>query len=377
MNFGRVKAVAQKEFLHIIRDPRSLAMALLLPVLMILLFGYGLSLDVDRIPTVIYDSDNSPESRSIATKFQDNRYFDVVGHAGDYPGLQRSIDSGEAMLGLVIPQHFSRDLRAGKSPQIQLLLDGSDSNTASIALGYANTLLRQHAVTLAATEMNRAAGVQRRAAIETHIRIWYNSDLKSKNFIVPGLIAIVLMTIAALLTSLTIAREWEMGTMEQLISTPLRPSELVLGKMSAFFALGCIDTILAILAGVGVFGVPLRGSLVFLALTSGIFLFGALCWGILISSIARSQLLAYQMGSLTTFLPGFLLSGFIFAIDNMPPAIQTVSYLVPARYFVRILKGIFLKDIGMQVLWGEVILLAAFAIIVFFVATRRLNQEVA
>jgi ABC-2 type transport system permease protein len=185
------------------------------------------------------------------------------------------------------------------------------------------------------------------------------------------------MTIAALLTSLTIAREWEMGTMEQLISTPLRPSELVLGKMSAFFALGCIDTILAILAGVGVFGVPLRGSLVFLALTSGIFLFGALCWGILISSIARSQLLAYQMGSLTTFLPGFLLSGFIFAIDNMPPAIQTVSYLVPARYFVRILKGIFLKDIGMQVLWGEVILLAAFAIIVFFVATRRLNQEVA
>ncbi|MDM7997760.1 MAG: ABC transporter permease [Acidobacteriota bacterium] len=377
MNFGRVKAVAQKEFLHIIRDPRSLAMALLLPVLMILLFGYGLSLDVDRIPTVIYDSDNSPESRSIATKFQDNRYFDVVGHAGDYPGLQRSIDSGEAMLGLVIPQHFSQDLRAGKNPQIQLLLDGSDSNTASIALGYANTLLRQHAVTLAATEMNRAAGVQRRPAIETHIRIWYNSDLKSKNFIVPGLIAIVLMTIAALLTSLTIAREWEMGTMEQLISTPLRPSELVLGKMSAFFALGCIDTILAILAGVGVFGVPLRGSLVFLALTSGIFLFGALCWGILISSIARSQLLAYQMGSLTTFLPGFLLSGFIFAIDNMPPAIQTVSYLVPARYFVRILKGIFLKDIGMQALWGEVILLAAFAIIVFFVATRRLNQEVA
>ncbi len=377
MNFGRVRAVARKEFLHIIRDPRSLAMALLLPVLMILLFGYGLSLDVDRIPTVIYDSDHSPESRSIATKFQDNRYFDVVEHSNDYAGLQKSIDSGKAMLGLVIPQHFSRDLRAGKSPQIQLLLDGSDSNTASIGLGYANTLLRQHAVTLAATEMNRAAGLQRRSAIETHIRIWYNSDLKSKNFIVPGLIAIVLMTIASLLTSLTIAREWEMGTMEQLISTPLRPSELVLGKMSAFFALGCIDTILAILAGVCVFDVPLRGSLVFLALTSGIFLFGALCWGILISSIARSQLLAYQMGSLTTFLPGFLLSGFIFAIDNMPPAIQTVSYLVPARYFVRILKGIFLKDIGLEVLWGEVLLLVAFAAIVFFVATRRLNQEVA
>jgi ABC-2 type transport system permease protein len=377
MNFGRVKAVAQKEFLHIIRDPRSLAMALLLPVLMILLFGYGLSLDVDRIPTVIYDSDNSPESRSIATKFQDNRYFDVVVHAGDYADLQKSIDSGKAMLGLVIPQHFSRDLRAGKSPQIQLLLDGSDSNTASIALGYANTLLRQHAVTLAATEMNRAAGVQRRPAIETHIRIWYNSDLKSKNFIVPGLIAIVLMTIAALLTSLTIAREWEMGTMEQLISTPLRPSELVLGKMSAFFALGCIDTILAILAGILVFGVPFRGSFFLLAASGGIFLFGSLCWGILISSIAKSQFLAYQLGSLTTFLPGFFLSGFIFSTESMPPVVQGLSYLVPARYFVRILKGIFLQGIGIRILWIEIILMLAFAVIVFLAAARRLNQEVA
>jgi ABC-2 type transport system permease protein len=377
MNLGRVRAVARKEFLHIIRDPRSLAMALLLPVLMILLFGYGLSLDVDRVPTAIYDSDNSPESRSIVTRFLGNRYFQVVGHAQDYAGLQKSIDRGEAILGLVIPQHYSRDLRAGRSPQIQLLLDGSDSNTASIALGYANTLLRQHALSLAATERNRSSGIRPRAAIEARIRIWYNSDLKSKNFIVPGLIAIVLMTIASLLTSLTIAREWEMGTMEQLISTPLRPSELVLGKMSAFFALGCLDTVCAILAGVFVFGVPLRGSLVILAISSGIFLFGALCWGILISSIAQSQLLAYQMGSLTTFLPGFLLSGFIFAIENMPPIVQGLSYLVPARYFVRILKGIFLQDIGIRMLWGEIGLLLVFAVAVFFIATRRLNREVA
>jgi ABC-2 type transport system permease protein len=377
MTLGRVKAIAHKEFLHIIRDRRSLAMALLLPVLMILLFGYGLSLDVDRIPTAIYDSDNSPESRSIVTRFLGNRYFQVVGHAQDYAGLQKSIDSGYAILGLVIPQHYSRDLKTGRNPQIQLLLDGSDSNTASIALGYANTLLREHALGLAATEKNRSLGIQTRAAIETRIRIWYNSDMKSKNFIVPGLIAIVLMTIASLLTSLTIAREWEMGTMEQLISTPLRPSELVLGKMSAFFALGCLDTVLAILAGVFVFGVPLRGNLVILSISSGIFLFGALCWGILISSIAQSQLLAYQMGSLTTFLPGFLLSGFIFAIENMPPIVQWLSYLVPARYFVRILKGIFLQGIGIRILWGEIGLLLAFAAAVFLIATRRLNQEVA
>ena len=376
MKPSRIRAVAHKEFLHIIRDPRSLAMALLLPVLMILLFGYGLSLDVDRIPTVIFDSDNSPESRAIITQFQGNRYFQIAGYAQDYPGMQKSIDSGQAMLALVIPQHYSRDLRQGASPQIQVLVDGSDSNTASIALGYANTLLRRHAINMSATELNRSSGFKKPPAVEARIRVWYNSDLKSKNYIVPGLIAIVLMTIASLLTSLTIAREWEMGTMEQLISTPLLPSELVLGKMSAFFVLGCIDTILAIFAGVAVFGVPLRGSLVFLAISSGIFLFGALCWGILISSIARSQLLAYQMGSLTTFLPGFLLSGFIFAIENMPPVVQYLSYLVPARYFVRILKGVFLRDIGIRILWGEIGLLLVFAVLVFFAATRRLNQEV-
>jgi ABC-2 type transport system permease protein len=256
-------------------------------------------------------------------------------------------------------------------------VDGSDSNTASIALGYANQVFRQYTQDMAATETNRRSGIRPTNRVEAQVRVWYNSEMKSKNYIVPGLTAIVLMIIASLLTSLTIAREWEMGTMEQLMSTPLRPSEFVLGKIAAFFVLGSIDTALAILAGLMVFQVPLRGSLIFLSVTSGIFLIGALCWGILISAIARTQLLAYQIGVVTSFLPAFLLSGFIFAIDNMPEPVQIISYFVPARYFVSILKGIFLRGTGIQVLWAEVGLLFAFAAIVFFAATRRLSQKVA
>lgn len=376
MNYRRIKAVARKEFLHIARDPLSLVMALLLPFLMILLFGYGLTLDVDGIRTVIFDADKSPESRAIISRFQSSRFFLIVESAQDYSSMQRSIDSGRSLFGLVIPQQYSRDLLRGANPQIQLLLDGSDSNTASIALGYANQLFRQYAQDITAAELNRSSGIKMIKPIQAKVRVWYNSEMKSQNFIVPGLIAIVLMIIATLLTSLTIAREWEMGTMEQLLSTPLRPAELVLGKMAAFFALGSIDTILAFVSGVVIFHVPFRGNVVFLALTSGVFLFGVLCWGILISSIAKTQLLAYQIGVLSSFMPAFLLSGFIFSIENMPPAIQTISYLVPARYFIRILKGIFLRGIGIEVLWGELVLLLIFAATVFFVATRRLNQEV-
>ena len=185
------------------------------------------------------------------------------------------------------------------------------------------------------------------------------------------------MIIAALLTSLTIAREWEMGTMEQLISTPLRPAEIVLGKMLAFFALGVVDMVVAIVVGVSIFQVPLRGSLWFLAFTSAIFLIGALCWGIMISATVRSQLLAYQIGVLTSFLPAFLLSGFVFAIENMPAAIQVVTYIFPARYFVTILKGVFLRGVGMRILWGEAALLLAYATAVFLAATRKLKQKVA
>ena len=373
MNLRRTRAMAGKELRHIWRDPRSLMIALALPVIMLLLFGYALSLDVDQIPTLIFDSDGSPASRALIARFEGSRYFEILGFVDDYRSIESSIDRDECLIAVVIPKEFSRNLLTGKEVQVQLIIDGSDSNTDSVALGYAEALVANHALALQSAQ---EGGTQAPLPVEARLRVWYNSDLKSQNYIVPGLLAVILMIISALLTSLTIAREWEMGTMEQLLSTPLRPAELVLGKMSAYFAVGAIDTVIVIVVGVLIFEVPLRGSLFFLAVSCFIFLFGALCWGILISAIAGSQLLAYQLGMMTSFLPAFLLSGFIYSIENMPAPIQMFTFLVPARYFITLLKGIFLKGIGFELLVLEVAFLTAFATLVFLTATRMVKRTV-
>jgi len=216
-----------------------------------------------------------------------------------------------------------------------------------------------------------------RVPVDPRIRVWYNSDLKSKNFIVPGLIAVTMMIIASMLSSLTIAREWENGTMEQLLSTPVRPVELVLGKLLAYFALGIADMFISIVVGVFVFRVPFRGDVWFLFFTSCLFLFGALSWGIFISATAHTQLMAFQLGTLSSLLPSYLLSGFIYSIQNMPRIIQLVCYVVPARYFVTILNGVFLKGVGFRILWLEVLMLAAYASLVFWGASRKLRLKVA
>jgi ABC-2 type transport system permease protein len=367
MSLRRTRAVARKEFLHIVRDPRSLIMALAVPLVMLLLFGYALSLDVDRIPTIVCDLDRSPESRALTARLAGSRYFEIVAETEKPGEVDRSVDRGESLLGLVIPRDYSRDLLSDRPARVQILLDGSDSNTASIARAYAESVVDAHA-------MEHIGGAP---PIEARLRVWYNSDLKSKNYIVPGLIAVILMIIAALLTSLTIAREWENGSMEQLLSTPLRPAELVLGKLAAYFTLGVADALIAITIGVFVFGVPLKGSMLLLAGATCMFLFGALAWGIFLSAVARTQLLAYQMGLLTSFLPAFLLSGFIYSIDNMPAVIQAVTYVVPARYFVALLKGIFLKGVGLELLWIQAAFLVIYAAVVFLLATRKLRQKVA
>jgi len=376
VNLRRTRAMAGKELRHIWRDPRSLIIALALPVIMLLLFGFALSLDVDQIPTLIFDSDGSPASRALIARFEGSRYFEILGFVDDYRTIERSIDREECLIAVVIPKEFSRNLLTGKEVQVQLIIDGSDSNTASIALGYAEALVAAHASALQSAASNQEGVTPTPLPVEAQLRVWYNSDLKSQNYIVPGLLAVILMIISAMLTSLTIAREWEMGTMEQLLSTPLRPAELVLGKMSAYFAVGAIDTVIVIVVGVIIFEVPLRGSLFFLAVSCFIFLFGALCWGILLSAIAGSQLVAYQLGMMTSFLPAFLLSGFIYSIENMPVPIQMFTFLVPARYFITLLQGIFLKGIGFELLAIEVAFLTAFAALVFLAATRRIKRTV-
>ncbi len=377
MNARRTLAIFRKELLHIVRDPLSLGMALALPMLLLILFGYALSLDVDRIPLLIWDQDKTPHSRALLDRFRGSRLFAVQGDIDSYRPAELGLDRGDVLAVFIVPIDFGRKLAAGQQTPVQMLLDGSDSNTASIALGYARAMVAGYSSEVRTEYQVRNGAGELKPPVDPQLRVMFNNELKSKNYIVPGLIAVILMMIGAMLTSLSIAREWENGTMEELLSTPVRPAELALGKLGAYFVLGFVDMVTAVLAGVFVFGVPLRGSLPLLFVSGFTFLFGALSWGLLLSAITRNQLLAFQMGLISSFLPSFLLSGFIYSIDNMPMVPQVLSYLVPARYFVALLKGIFLKATGLQILWVELLFLALYAVIVFALLTRKLREKIA
>jgi ABC-2 type transport system permease protein len=373
----RTYAMARKEGLHILRDPRSLTMTLALPVLMLLLFGYALTLDVDRIPTLIYDQDNTPHSRELTARFSGSRYFSVKGYVGSYDAIERTVDRAGCLLAVVIPKDYGRLLDSNQEAPVQLIFDGSDSNTASIANGYAEALTRAYAFELRQQALERRGGMKLEAPVNPQLRVWYNAKLQSRNYIVPGLIALIMMIIAALITSLTIAREWENGSMEQLLSTPVRAREIVLGKMLAYFVLGIVNMLVTIAVGVFLFGVPLRGSPLLVLISSCAFLMGALFWGIFMSAIARTQAMAYQLGVVTSFLPAFLLSGFVFAIENMPVVIQAVTYFFPSRYFITLIRALFLKGVGLEVIWVELLFLLVYAVLIFLASVRKLGQKIA
>jgi ABC-2 type transport system permease protein len=377
MNLRRTGAMARKELLHIIRDPRSLMAALTQPVMVLLLFGYALSLDVDRIPTMIYDADRSAVSQNLVQEFRGSRYFQIVDEVDSYVPIERAMDQRRILVGVAIPYDYSRDLLQGKPSPVQILLDGSDSNTASIAMGYAEGLVQTYALHARESAQSQRTGSVLQPPVSASVRVWYNPDLLSRNFIVPGLIGVITMIIAALLTSLTIAREWENGTMEQLLSTPVRPIEMALGKLSAHFLLGLTDMLIALFVGVVIFKVPLKGSWVLLLFSACVFLYGALAWGLYISAMFRNQLAAYQMGTLTSFLPAFLLSGFIYPLANMPWIIRVISFIIPARYFIDMTKGIFLKGTGLRLLWFDLVLLIVYAVGISFLAVRKLRQKIA
>ncbi len=377
MSYRRTRAVLIKELHHIVRDARSLGMALAAPVMMLVLFGFALSLDVDRIPTLVYDQDGTSASRDLIREFQGSHYFQILGFVNRYGAIERGIDRNRILMGLVIPWDYSRNIRLGRTAPVQILIDGSDSNTAGIALGYVDSVVRDYSLTLRSDAQNRKGAGTALPPVDARMRVWYNSSLESKNYVVPGLMAVILMIIAALLTSLTIAREREMGTMEQVLSTPLRPAEMVLGKMLAYFLVGLADATVTVIVGLFIFQVPFRGSYLTLALSTCLFLFGALFWGIFVSAVSPTQLQAYQIGILTSFLPAFLLSGFVYAIETMPAIIQVITRVVPARYYVTILKGVFLKGVGIGVLWPDLGFLLLYGTVVFLLAVRKLNQKMA
>jgi ABC-2 type transport system permease protein len=375
MNVRRVLAVARKENLHVLRDFLSLLMAIFMPVMLLTLFGYALSLDVDNIPLAVWDQSGTERSRELISRFDGSRFFSIRGRFDNYKELERAIDTRQVMMGLIVPRDFAQQVEAGRDSSAQLIVDGSDSNTATIGIGYADVIAQTYAIDLT-TELNeRRGGQPLRIPLDVRPRVWFNEELESKNYIIPGLIAVIMMVIAALMTSLTVAREWEEGTMEQLISTPVKASELILGKLIPYFGIGIVDVLLAVLMGQFVFHVPFRGNVALLFGTGTLFLIGTLSMGMVISIFTKSQLLAIQVAVVSSFLPAFLLSGFIFTIANMPKAVQIVTYLVPARYFVAILKGIYLKGVGLEILAGQTAMMIFFCVAMVLLAKAKFKKK--
>jgi ABC-2 type transport system permease protein len=370
----RLWAVARKEWIHIVRDPRSLAMGVAIPMLLLLLFGYALTLDVDEVPLIIWDQSETPASRELISGFEGSHYFSLRPFASDYRAVEHAIDHGEALIAVVIPSGFGSK-RAVTDTPVQILVDGSDANTAALAIGYAESVVRRWGVAAVVEELRRLGHPVASLPLDVRQRVWFNADMESKNYIIPGLIAVIMMVIASLLTSLTVAREWETGTMEQIISTQLKGPELVLGKFIPYFVIGLVDVLLAVLMGQFLFHVPLRGSVLLLFGMAAIFLTGALALGLVISIVTKGQLLASQLAMVLTFLPAFLLSGFMYDIGNMPPPIQVLTHLVPARYFVALLKGIYLKGVGLEVLAPDALLLVAFSLVMLLVAVRKFKKS--
>ena len=366
----RLWAMARKEAIQLRRDPRSLMLAFLLPVLMILFFGYAITWDVDDIRISVWDQDRSRESRELLEAFQASGYFIVAEAVEGYGEVEQGLETGRVRAVLVIPPDFARNLAARRQTPVQLLLDGADANTATIVLNYADAIVAGHSadVLLQGRELTPAA--------EAETRIWYNETLESRNMVVPGLIAVIMSIIAAMLTSLTIAREWERGTMEQLAATPVRALEIVLGKLLPYLAIGLFDVAMTVAVGVWVFGVPFRGSLLLLAGMSFLFLVGALGVGIFISAVAGSQVFAMQAAMVATYLPAVLLSGFLFDIAAMPAVLQAVTFLVPARYFVVVTRGVLLKGVGASVLWPQAVLMTVFAVVGLGLATKVFRKEI-
>lgn len=360
-------ALIRKEFIHIRRDPRSLAMAFLMPLIMLVLFGYAITLDITNLNVAVHDQDHSAASRDYVRRFAASAYFTIVADVSDQRQVERMLDSGRAHLAIVIPPDFAADLDSERTAVVQVLADGSDANTATIALAYAEAVtdrfLRDH------------VGFEMALAVDNRLRVWYNPELLSRWFIVPGLIAVIMTTITALLTSLTVSREWEQGTMEQLIATPVQPLELMVGKMTPYFVIGMFDVLLSVAMAVWVFDVPLRGSFLFLMGSGALFMIGGLGLGILISTVARSQLVASQVAMVATFIPAFLLSGFLYSIDNMPRALQVITHVVQARYYVSVLKAVFLKASPPNYLITELAFLTIFAAVVLGVAIRKFRKQ--
>jgi ABC-2 type transport system permease protein len=374
----RILAIVRKEFIHIFRDTRTISVVVFIPIFLLMLFGYALTVDVKHIKTAVIDPDRSSYSRDYVSKFSNSGYFDVDYYLTGVSQVRDLMDRDILSVAIVIPDDFSKKLLSGGKAEVQTIFDGVNSNTAVIARSYTD------AITISFWKGRLAKVIERKGlshAISFNVlkydpRFWYNPTLESMNFLVPGLICVILMILSALLTSMTIVSEKEKGTIEMLIVSPLKKSELIIGKLIPYIVIAFFDILLVIIIGTFWFGVAIKGNLLLLLLLSFVFLFSALGMGLLISTVANSGQEAYIIAIVTSMLPSIMLSGFHFPIASMPPVLQFVSYLIPARYYLVIIRGIVLKGVGILYLWPNVLALLFFGTVMIALSILRFNRRI-
>jgi ABC-2 type transport system permease protein len=357
LNPTRLKALIRKEIYHLVRDYRSLYLAFAIPLILIILFGYALSLDVDNVETVVVDYDKSELSRDFISKLDASPYFHVAVNLVRTKEAIDYLDRDTAAVAIIIPPDFKKNIQADREAPLQILIEGSDPNFAGIIRCYLTAFTEQYNQKLLLNFLNRQGMEKIRPPVDGRIRIWFNEDLESRNFIIPGIIAIIIMIVGALLTSLIIAREYENGTMETIKSLPVKAGELLLGKAFPYFIIGLTDVLIAMLLGQLLFGVVMKGNFFLMIASTSLYLAVALSLGLFISTVTKSQLIANQVAILTTYLPSVLLSNFVFPIVNMPKILQYITYIVPARYYIDILGGIYLRNTGFSYLWPSMAVL--------------------
>ena len=378
LNIKRVIPVLKKEFIHIIRDARSLGIVLLAPVVMLVLYSYAVTFDIKKIDLGVVDRDKSSMSRELINKFAASGYFEIYKPAED--SMEKCVEAirvNKIKMILSIPLGLSKEMKKNKVVKVQVIGDGADANTTNVALGYANVIIAQYAKGIVLEKVkSRGFNPKSIPMVETVPRVWYNQELKSTNFMVPGLAAIIMMLIAAVLTSLTIVKEKENNNYEQLISTPIKAIEIMAGKLVPYILICLIDVAIIVVVGVFWFKVPFHGNILILLLFTLLFLFCALGMGLFISAVAPSQQFAVVGTAFVTLLPSILLSGFVFPIDSMPVFIQGITYFIPARYFITALRTIFLKaDTGFLVLYKEALFLLMFGTFFMTVAAKKFKKD--
>jgi len=367
----KIKFLVRKEFLQLKRDKRLLPIIFIAPIIQLIVLGYAVTFDVKNISIAVYDRDYSAASRELIEEFTSSGYFTLKTHESDYTGLEREIQSNNVRMGIVIPVDFEKHIKTGRSVPVQLLIDGTDSNTSTIGMAYAQQVILR----FSSRHLNKRELPVKVSSINTEFRSWYNPELKSRYFMVPGILGLLLMIITTMLTSMVIVKEKEIGTMEQLIVTPIRPYQIIAGKMIPFIIIGFVDVTLVLLVSYFWFGVPIKGSIPLLYLFAGAFLLTTLGLGLFISTISRTQQQAMMATVFAFMLPFLYLSGFVFPIENMPQILQYVAHCIPLTYFFIIIRGIFLKGIGLAYLWDEFLILFLFGVAILTISALRFNKR--